>query len=618
MIVTLCYWTILFGAFFGVGWAGRRMAHWVWKQDVIQTWDGILMTGVVLSTLYAETVSIFFPLGAGAALVLLGLSTASILVWHGDMGRFWGDACARTGWKQCLLQGAMLLLFIVLAALWTCFDLCDFDNLNYHAQSIRWLEEYGVVKGLGNLHTRLAYNSAFFPLQALFSFSWVVDRSLHSLNGFLWVFAMCFCSYGRKQKKGCFGALHEHLCAMPLSSVFRVLLCFVTVRRGLAGGTPTADFLPLFLTGYIFVKWCELNENDAEDIIPYVFLAFLAIWSTTVKLSAAMLGCFCLKPLIVISRRRDWKNAIGFFVICGLILAPFFVRNVLLSGWLVYPFPWLDLFAMDWKIPSLVSVSDAAAIRGYALFGDAWDWSYEYLKNSPITWLVQWFGGIPFWGRIVVVINVVFYLLMGVCFVWLPRKCRKSQYDGVIWGTAFAGFAYMMLTAPSLRFGIWWMFVGVAMTYWMLANWLGIQLLGKMDKTRCLMKGAFHALCLIYVVIALKNLCGVASRREGGLKSHVVYPCDYVDTGSTVAWMDVGGQRFYYRERTPTGPREGGMNGYHGFPGTEYRTTLELIELRDGNIAGGFPRRKDTQCLGIDFRGQMLDGQDLALLGWTP
>lgn len=618
MIVTLGYWAVLFLAFFGMGWAGRRMARWVWKQDVIQTWDSILMTGVVLSTLYAETFSIFFPLGAGAALGWLGLSAASILVWHGDMERFWHDACMRTGWKRCLLQGAMLLAFVALAALWTCFDLCDFDNLNYHAQSIRWLEEYGVVKGLGNLHTRLAYNSAFFPLQALFSFSWIGDRSLHSLNGFLWVFAMCFCCYGRNWKNGHSRAPHEHLFALPLSLVFRVLLCFVTVRRGLAGGTPTADFLPLFLTGYIFVKWCELNENRVKDMIPYVLLAFLAIWVTTVKLSAAMLGCFCLNPLMVMLRRRDWKNTIGFLSICGLILAPYFARNVLVSGWLVYPFPWLDLFAVDWKIPALASVSDAAAIRGYALFGDAWDWSYEYLRNSSITWLVQWFGDIPLWGRIVVVINVMFYLLMGVCFVCLPRKRREWQYDGVIYGTAFAGFAYMMLTAPSLRFGIWWMFVGVAMTCWMLANWMKNQLLGKMDKTRCLLKWAFQALCLFYIVIVLINLCGVAWEREGGLKSHVVYPCDYVDIGSTAAWMDMDGQRFYYRERTPTGPREGGMNGYHGFPGTEYRTTLELIELRDENLAGGFRRREDTQLLGIDFRGQMLDSKDLALLGWTP
>lgn len=32
----------------------------------------------------------------------------------------------------------------------------------YHVQSIRWIEEYGIAPGLGNLHYHLAYNSAFF------------------------------------------------------------------------------------------------------------------------------------------------------------------------------------------------------------------------------------------------------------------------------------------------------------------------------------------------------------------------------------------------------------------------------------------------------------------------
>ena len=32
-------------------------------------------------------------------------------------------------------------------------------------------------------------------------------------------------------------------------------------------------------------------------------------------------------------------------------IVPFFVRNVILSGWLVYPFTAVDLFDVDFKIP---------------------------------------------------------------------------------------------------------------------------------------------------------------------------------------------------------------------------------------------------------------------------
>lgn len=39
----------------------------------------------------------------------------------------------------------------------------------YHAQAVRWYEEYGVVKGLGNLQWHFAYNSSYFAFAALFS-----------------------------------------------------------------------------------------------------------------------------------------------------------------------------------------------------------------------------------------------------------------------------------------------------------------------------------------------------------------------------------------------------------------------------------------------------------------
>ena len=43
------------------------------------------------------------------------------------------------------------------------------DTGLYHAQNIKWIQEYAVVPGLGNVHGRFAFNSMFFPVSALFS-----------------------------------------------------------------------------------------------------------------------------------------------------------------------------------------------------------------------------------------------------------------------------------------------------------------------------------------------------------------------------------------------------------------------------------------------------------------
>ena len=44
------------------------------------------------------------------------------------------------------------------------------DSWLYHFQSIRWINEYPVIPGLGNLHGRLAFNQSHFGLLALFNF----------------------------------------------------------------------------------------------------------------------------------------------------------------------------------------------------------------------------------------------------------------------------------------------------------------------------------------------------------------------------------------------------------------------------------------------------------------
>ncbi len=612
MIVTLCYWMLLSCVFFAVGWCGRKIARGIWQQEVIDSWDAILMTGIVLSTLYAETASLLFPLGAEAAMGLLAPAMVAIAVWNKEMVGFFRKSAKNMERGPWVCNGAMLLVFTLLATTWTCFDLCDFDNLNYHAQSIRWLEEYGVVKGLVNLHTRLAYNSAFFPLQALFSFAWAGGRSLHSLNGFFWVFAMCFCCFGREGKR-------KEERRVPLSGVFRVLLLLVVARRGLAGPTPTADFLPLFLTGYVFVKWCELNEKKVEGTAPYILLGLLAVFCATVKLSGAMLVCFCQKPLCDMVSKTQWKALACFVAGCTVIVAPFLVRNVLLSGWMVYPFPALDLFDVDWKIPVLAPLSDCAAIRAYALFGDGWDWSYHYLQNSPVACFSEWFAGIAVLGRVAVVTSFGFYIVCGMWGLFRWRKRGEHLYDGVIFGTAFAGFVYMLLTAPSLRFGIWWVMIGWVMTCWAIVD-IGVR---RMPKNRCLllttgMKILGQIVCVLYVGAVFIKLCTVAWLRDGSPRHNWLFPADYGDAGATAAWVEMGGQKFYFRERTPNGPREGGLNGYHGFPGTEYRTTFDLIEMRGDDLADGFRRRADIRCMGYDFRGRFLEEEELAFLGLEP
>ena len=162
-----------------------------YNKTPIYRWDSIVITGVVFLTWYAELFSIFYKVGVLAQFILLCGGVGIVLYYcikkiHKKIIK------AIIGGKYNYWKIFVFLILVLAIAVWTSMSTESYDTLLYHAQAIQWIEKYGTVCGLGNLHNRLAYNSAFMCLQALFSFSWHFGRSLHTMNGFL---CACFVVY---------------------------------------------------------------------------------------------------------------------------------------------------------------------------------------------------------------------------------------------------------------------------------------------------------------------------------------------------------------------------------------------------------------------------------------
>jgi hypothetical protein len=110
-------------------------------------------------------VSIFLPLRPGISFVLLGSMTALAA----------GIKSARTRLKipaACLNKSAFagIGILAVIAALSSTRLVRAFDTGLYHYQIVRWLSEYGTVRGLALLHFRFGFSSSWFALAAPFDF----------------------------------------------------------------------------------------------------------------------------------------------------------------------------------------------------------------------------------------------------------------------------------------------------------------------------------------------------------------------------------------------------------------------------------------------------------------
>ncbi|MCI8898486.1 MAG: hypothetical protein HFI61_11875, partial [Lachnospiraceae bacterium] len=142
--------------------------------------DTYLLCGLAAVTVYAQLFSLVWRVGLLANLLLTAICLLILWVKRRSLALLLRETLRDRRGKAAGIF-ALFLLF----AYGTSRGILHYDTALYHAQSIRWLEEYGMVRGLGNLHCRLAYNSSSFALSALYSMAFLGGQSFHCAAGWL-------------------------------------------------------------------------------------------------------------------------------------------------------------------------------------------------------------------------------------------------------------------------------------------------------------------------------------------------------------------------------------------------------------------------------------------------
>lgn len=154
MLTVLFSWVIIAGAALLFGKAVTDGIYRSRLKDMGRP-DVYIMTGLIVLNMYAQLFSLFYKV-AGIACTILG--AAGILLFFGRI-----YTCFRqrkraslfpgcTWWRPSAWRIAAMLFCFVLTLIWTTREPGQYDTGLYHAQAIRWIEDYGVVPGLGNLH----------------------------------------------------------------------------------------------------------------------------------------------------------------------------------------------------------------------------------------------------------------------------------------------------------------------------------------------------------------------------------------------------------------------------------------------------------------------------------
>lgn len=551
MLTVLFSWIIIGGAalLFGKavtdGLYGKHRAM-MGKPDVY------IVTGLIFLNIYAQLFSLFYKIG-GIACTILGVAGIVILaVWiyrHFRCGKRFVlfPGC---GWEKPAVWRTTVILFcFVLTLIWTNRDPGQYDTGLYHAQAIRWIEEYGVVPGLGNLHMRLAYNSAFMSLQALFSLVWLVGRSLHSLNGFFCLMALVYAVstvrlWGEK--------------SLQVSDMLKCVMVVFAVQKRYDISSSGTDIWALLLIIYIFTKWNEYRESDCRDSVSYGWLCLVSVYAVTVKLSAAAMVILAFYPLYLFIKEKNGK-AIFWHVVAGAgILLPFLIRNVIISGYLVYPYGSLDLFNPDWKMDKGVLLSDSLDIK---MFARGLRSAAEY-DTSLFGWIPGWFLRQDMEKRVLIVLGAA---CIPVAIRLLVRCFRKKEYAGVtVLGAGLVNLLFWFFSAPHMRYGEPYIYVLVAMVLGMSWRWIKKPL-----------SVAMAAILLPLLVQYGMGCTGLADMES----KHWVFQPYYNSWQATQYPVD---------NVQIWKPDEGDLSGYFAFPATPQGGQLKVLRLRGESFREGF------------------------------
>ncbi len=518
--------------------------------------------GIMLSTVYAQIFSLFYKVGLAADILLLILTAAAVFFLIRS-GRLKSSLFGFPSGRKKRLSAAALICFLVLIVSYgTSRGYFHYDSNLYHGQSIRWIEEFGVVKGLALLHVRLGYNSSSFALSALYSFSFLGIRSFHTVQGFLALLLLIKCLrvfhiFSDKEIR-----ISDFARLGGFYYIFNVYDELVA---------PASDYFTMIAFIFCMIKALDIYEQCEKDKSlcseeSYVFPALLCVFIPTLKLSAAPAVILILVPVYMLIKNKKAQRLLFYAGLSLIISLPLFIRNYLLSGRLLYPSTALDLFDPAWKVPAGVTNLDAEFI---AAFGKGYN--YAEAAHYPFSqWFPHWLSTLGKSDLIIVIICLTSILILPLSIAL--RKAFKVLH--MIELTAISAFLFWLIASPLVRYGMGFLLLLPPLMFGDLADIL-IKKSPKSRSVGSLIRRCFPVLLILFLsykcFATVKYICSCLDA------PYYLLQRDYDDFDCYT--VDIDGLDVYM-------PLEGNQTGYYCFPGTP--EMVEGLHLAGDDLKEGF------------------------------
>ncbi len=313
--------------------------------------------------------------------------------------------------KKNLFLIIVTLVYVLFILAKSTSPVFSYDSGLYHIQSIKWIESYPIIPGLGNLHGRFAFNSNWFLVSALFGFNYLFSQRIFVLNILIFCLGLLFLS----RRISNLGETKK------LSNVLALLIYLSIIMIHAFVNSPTTDLpsdLLIWFTLILFIEKYEDKTLSLWNLNSWMIL-FLALFAVSIKFSTAPVLLLPFSLLIFAS--RNTRQPLWQALLLSLVfLLPWFIRTIILAGTIIYPVSFLQLPWLDWSIPPAQISSMSQSIHDWAVLPGPLTGT---IKTMSITqWIFPWLRRMAFFlgfilmaflGNILLFINDIKRILRG-------------------------------------------------------------------------------------------------------------------------------------------------------------------------------------------------------------
>ena len=354
------------------------------------------------------------------------------------------------------------LIFLIVLIAYLTFVPFNWANFNdtgiYHLQSMKWLHESRTPLGLANLHGRLGFNSSWFTVAAIVDWPVLLKESpLFIINAMVMFFtgSAIFLTFKK--------TILDKISFSDYFLIFMLIAWFGKTPFNMASPAPDLPVMLLILF-IVYLVICAVEKIEHFRVIIFIAIIY-SVFALTIKLSALpfVLGLFILLLCMEIYKRKKHLDIVSdtkvywykLIVSSSIIVVPWIVRNIFLSGCIVYPVSFTRFGNLKWVAKLSQVKSEMAWIRSWARKPSTP--SKEVL--SDWNWFQPWFRGFLRSERLFFGILFAGIILIFLCLIFNRKKILLDNKKFVIpLIITILAVVYWFITAPDLRFGYGFLF----------------------------------------------------------------------------------------------------------------------------------------------------------------